>query len=98
MTKYFPFVLFILFFLYGFSFIFIVAYIRRKEGLSLDIIGFLKVFLGDLKNYYRLNQMFVKSAIKSNLNKYITYLISYINLASPVAIVVIVVVWAVLTI
>lgn len=84
--------LFILFFLYGFSNIYIIVYLRKKEDYNLGLYAFIALFMGDIKNYKKMNEQFVFSFMKYGRNIVPNRVISIIHIASPLLIPVVLVV------
>jgi hypothetical protein len=77
---------FILFLLYGGSNLYIISYLRKKGDHTVGMIDFLSIFAGNIKNYKKLNDMFVQSFMERKNNVVFNKCISIIHLASPLLI------------
>lgn len=78
--------LFLLFLCYGVSNLYIIVYLRVKEDCVVGTEGFISLFLGDIKNYKKMNEFFVASFMKNNDRILLNRTISIIHLASPLLI------------
>lgn len=62
--------LFLLFFLYGFSNIYVILFLRKKRGEIIGIEDFFRLYLGNIKNYFLLNKKFVDCSLSTNGNQF----------------------------
>ena len=85
--------IFILFMLYGMSNLYILIYLRIQENYAVGLLGFLSIFMGDIKNYKKLNDLFVNSFKSSKTNVVLNKCISIIHLVSPLLIPISLVFW-----
>ena len=84
--QYFSLVIFLIFLLYGFSNIYIVVFLRRHEDFALGLLDFLALYLGNVKNYKKLNDLFVSSFTRSNTHVVFNRGVSVMHLAAPLLI------------
>ncbi len=75
---------FVLFAAYGFSNVYIIVFLRKHGSFTLDLGGFLSVYAGDVKNYRKLNRMFVDACRERGASPGFTTLVSFTHLGAPV--------------
>ena len=78
--------IFVLFLLYGFSNLYIIIFLRVKNNYIVGLSGFISLFMGNIKNYKKLNDHFVNSFMQSKTNIVLNRCISVIHLVSPLLI------------
>lgn len=79
-------VVFILFLLYGFSNIYIIVFLRRYEGSALGLFDFFALYLGNVKNYKKLNDRFMESVVRNNTHVRFNRTVSITHLVAPLLI------------
>lgn len=84
---------FILFFLYGLSNLYILIYLRKVENYAIGLLGFLSIFLGDIKNYKRINDTFVESYTSKRKNIAFNKFIALTHLIAPFLIPISIIFW-----
>ncbi len=77
---------FLLFFLYGGSNIYIVTYLRKNSSSVMDLSDFFSTYLGNIKNYKKLNDSFVEAAKENGINYLFNRIVGIVHLAAPLLI------------
>jgi len=84
-----------LFLFYGFSNLYIIMYLRKKENYVVGLIEFITIFMGNIKNYINLNKRFRKWVVLDGDNIFFNRTISIMHLFSPVLIPLFILYWVV---
>jgi len=92
---YFALVILVLFFCYGFSNLYIIAFLGKKGGHEIGLVEFVTIFMGNIKNYVNLNKRFRDTSELDGSNPFFNKCISIIHLCSPVLIIISILVWVV---
>lgn len=92
---YFTVIIFILFLSYGFSNLYLIVFLRKKENYVIGFLEFIMIFMGNLKNYINMNKKFRKRFVLDNNNVFFNRCISIIHLLSPVLIAISILFWVV---
>ncbi len=90
-------IIFFLFFLYGGSNIYIVTYLRKKSSSVMDLSDFFSTYLGNIKNYKKLNDSFVKTAKENGSSYLFNRIVAIVHLIVPLmipAVILTVAVWS----
>lgn len=82
----------ILFSIFGATNIFVIVYLRSKLGYRLDFIEFVRLYLGDINNYIRINKEFRKASYSSD-SSFIYKSIAVMHLVTPILIVISILCW-----
>lgn len=88
-------IIFLLFLLYGFSNLYIIIYLRKKEKYSIGLAEFMGVVLGNIKNYFYLNKSFKKSFISGGTNVPFNNCVAITHLLSPLLIPIVILLWVI---
>jgi len=72
----------VLFASYGLSNLYIIVFLRKHGNFSLDLVGFLSLYAGDMRNYRKLNQMFLLHSLERGGSPAFARMISVAHLAS----------------
>ena len=83
---FFPLIIFILFFLYGFSNLYIIIYFRKEGGHTIGLLEFITIFLGNIKNYVNMNKEFKKLFLVKDDKILFNKCVAVIHLFSPILI------------
>lgn len=83
------------FLFYGFSNLYIIIFLRKKENHVVGLIEFITLFMGNIKNYINLNKRFRKRVVLDGDNIFFNRTISIMHLLSPVLIPLFILYWVV---
>ena len=72
--------------LYGLSNIYIIVFLRRHDDYVLGLPDFFSLYLGNIRNYKKLNARFVSSFLRSRTHVVFNRSVSVIHLAAPLLI------------
>jgi hypothetical protein len=73
----------VLFLLYGSTNIYIIVFLRRHDGYVLGLSDFFFLYLGNVRNYKRLNDRFVSTALRVGTHVTFNRGESIVHLAAP---------------
>lgn len=73
--------------MYGFSNIFVITTIRKETGHIVGLVEFVGIYLGNVKNYYKLNKKFVECSKDAGRFKGFRKLMSVVHLFSIILII-----------
>lgn len=90
-------VLLVVFLLYGFSNIYIIVFLRRHDGYILGLREFFALYVGNVRNYKKLNDLFVSSFLRDDTHVIFNRGVSAVHLAAPLLIPVSIVVFVAAT-
>ena len=76
--------LFVLFGIYGFTNIYLLVYLRKKSGYIVSFEDFIRLYLGNIKNYFFLNRRFLECVEDSNRDSIFNKLVAFAHKASLV--------------
>ena len=69
---------------FAFSNLYVVVYLRRSGEFTLDLLGFLSLTLGDVKNYKKLNGMFSAACREHGHSPAARKFVAFLHLWSPI--------------
>ena len=75
-----------LFFLYGFSNLYIIVYFRKNKEYIIRVLEFITIFLGNVKNYLNMNKEFKKLFLVKKDKIIFNKCVAVIHLFSPILI------------
>ncbi len=83
---YFTVIIFALFLFYGFSNLYIIVFLRKKENYVVGLTEFITIFMGNINNYINMNKRFIKRFVSDGNNLFFNSIISIMHLLSPILI------------
>jgi hypothetical protein len=90
---YFTIIIFIFFLSYGFSNLYIIVFLRRKENHVVSLLEFIALFMGNIKNYINMNKRFKQRFLLDNNFVFFNRCILIMHLISPVLIIISIISW-----
>lgn len=88
-------IIFLLFLFYGFSNLYIIIFLRKKENHTIGYSEFIALVLGNIKNYFYLNKSFRKSFISGGINVPFNNCVAIMHLLSPLLIPIVILLWVI---
>ncbi len=79
-------IIFSLFCLYGLSNIYIIIVLRKNVNSTMNFTNFLSTYGGNIKNYKKMNDLFLKTIKQNKSNYLLNKIISIIHLYTPLLI------------
>jgi hypothetical protein len=92
---YYTVIIFLLFLIYGFSNLYIIIFLRKKENYIVGLFEFITLFMGNIKNYINMNKRFRESFISEETNGIFNKSIAVMHLLSPMLIPIFILFWVI---
>jgi hypothetical protein len=92
---YYAVIIFLLFLFYGFSNLYIIIFLRKKENHTMGLFEFITLFMGNIRNYINMNKSFRKSFISRGINVPFNYCVAVMHISSPLLIPIVILLWVI---
>ena len=76
-------IIFLLFFLYGGSNLYILVYLRKNDEYVVGLAEFISLFLGNIRNYKNLNKKFVSCYSRKDEQLLLNKIVAFSHLFTP---------------